>query len=104
MGALKNLPEVGQLIEDWDEQVLEYLTNIRFKLAGDGSEVNHGFSLHFDFAENPYFAHTELSKSYTCKETNPYVGQVEVTKIEATKIEWKDGKDVTIEKKAKKPK
>lgn len=100
--ALKNLPEVEEYIEEHDEPVLEYLKDIRYKLAADGKEVSHGFSLTFDFAENPYFDHKELSKTYHCKETNPWIDQIDVTKIESTEIQWKDGKDPTVEKTQKK--
>jgi len=102
--ALKNLPGTDEMIEDWDEPVLEYLKDVRFVVPEDTTAVNRGFKLHFEFAENPYSEPTTLSKDYTSKETNPYIGQIDVVKIDATKIEWKEGKDVTVELTKKKAK
>jgi hypothetical protein len=50
-----------QLIQEHDEDVLSYLTNIRAEYL---EEMNTGFTLFFDFAENPYFTDATLTKTY----------------------------------------
>merc|ERR1711865_208474 len=51
-----------------------------------------------------YFSNATLSKEYHSEESSPYTQECEVTLIKASEIDWKDGKDVTIEKVAKKVK
>merc|ERR1712071_298379 len=43
-----------------------------------------------------------LEKEYHLEETSPYTQECDVTLIKATQINWKDDKDVTVEKVAKK--
>lgn len=101
--AMKNLPALEDHIEEWDEPVLEYCKDIT-KSWLDESDLAKGFRLHFHFVENPYFTNTELSKEYYVKEENPYTGEMSAKEIKATIIEWKPGKDVTVEKVTKKVK
>jgi len=95
--AMQNHPAFDDMIEEYDCPVLEYLTDIKVSYP-DKEDHNKGFKLEFLFAENPYFEHKVLDKSYFTKEESPYTGNIEATEIKATKIEWKSGKDVTIEK------
>jgi len=101
--AMQNHPAFEECIQDWDEPVLEYLVDIE-KSQLDDSDHSKGFRLIFHFAENPYFTNTELTKEYHTEETNPYYGDMETKKIVATEIDWKAGKNVTVEKIAKKVK
>ncbi|CAK9002051.1 unnamed protein product [Durusdinium trenchii] len=101
--ALKNLPALEDHIEEWDEPVLEYCKDIT-KSWIDDSDLAKGFKLSFHFVENPYFTNTELCKEYHVTEVSPYTGEVSAKEIKATTIEWKPGKDVTVEKVTKKVK
>jgi len=95
--AMQNHPAFDEMIEEYDCSVLEYLTDIKVSYL-DLEDHPKGFKLEFHFAENPYFEHKVLEKSYFTKEESPYTGNIEATEIKATKIEWKSGKDVTVEK------
>jgi len=107
--AMQNHPAFDDVIQEWDEPVLTYLQDIERILmdAGDDeedSDKSKCFKLVFRFGENPYFENTELEKEYNLKMVNPYCGEVEVESIKCSTIEWKRGKDVTVERVAKKVK
>merc|ERR1712060_327562 len=70
----------------------------------DETNRNKGFKLTFSFVENPFFENTELFVEIHTDESNPYYGNVECKEIKACTIDWKAGKDVTVEKIAKKVK
>jgi len=99
--AMKNHPAFESVIEDWDEPVLAYIREIT-KSNIDENDSNKGFKLTFQFTENPYFTNEILEKEYHLEESSPYTQECDVTLIKASEINWKDGKDVTIEKVAKK--
>lgn len=107
--TLMSNTDTANLIEDHDEPVLEYLADVRVLPleVPSPSPSMEAFELVFDFAENPYFENKSLSKKYFAKEMSPYcttLGAIGVDKIEATKITWKKGKDVTVAAKQKKKK
>ena len=56
------------------------------------------WKLHFHFAENEYFTNSVLTKTYRMTKQNEWSTDLEYTKVESTTIEWKAGKDVTVEK------
>jgi nucleosome assembly protein 1-like 1 len=100
--ALQNHPAFDQHIEQWDEPVLEYLKDITaVDLADDPVK---GFTLKFHFVENPFFSNEVLTKEYHTEEGSPYTGETNTKKIVVSEIKWKPGKDVTVEKVAKKVK
>ena len=91
--------------------MLAHLTDLTVSLAPD----NSGFTLHFHFQENPFFANQVrlllttpglspllqvLTKQYSLRHgPNPdspleYDGP-EITACSGCKIDWKDGRDVT---------
>lgn len=100
--AMQNHPAFEDAIQEWDEPVLEFLMDIE-KLQNE-EDNNKGFTLTFHFLENPYFENSELTKEYATEETNPYCGEIEVKEIKCSEIKWKPGKNVTVEKIAKKVK
>merc|ERR1712224_753293 len=51
--ALRNT-DMAAAIEDWDDDVLKYLKNVRTTDLGDNPRS--GNKLEFDFAENPFFS------------------------------------------------
>ena len=102
MDVLANSEEFRDEIEEYDEPVLEYLESITGADL-DPTDENKGFSLTFKFnPNNPYFTNTELTKIYTSGRTNEFTDQLEIIKIESDKIEWNQGKDVTVEMVTKK--
>merc|ERR1719277_1566958 len=100
---MQNHPAFEDIIQEWDEPVLEYLQDIE-KSYVDDTDGDAGFKLVFRFASNPYFTNTELKKEYKTEMANPYCGELEVKEIKCDTIEWLAGKDVTVEKVAKKVK
>ena len=99
--VLANSEEFCDEIEEYDEPILEYLESIE---AQDiyPSDEDKGFVLTFKFRENPFFTNTELRKVYTTAQLNEFSGELEIVKIESSKIEWNAGQDVTVETVVKK--
>lgn len=95
--AIQNHPAFEEEIESHDEPVLQYLKDITFENL-DPMDRHKGYRFEFLFAENPYFEHSMLFKEYHCQEKSPYTGEPDVLEIKASTINWKPGKDVTIEK------
>eukprot|EP00933_Yihiella_yeosuensis_P077185 TRINITY_DN873_c0_g1_i1.p1 TRINITY_DN873_c0_g1~~TRINITY_DN873_c0_g1_i1.p1 ORF type:complete len:343 (+),score=138.91 TRINITY_DN873_c0_g1_i1:107-1135(+) len=100
--ALKRLPATEDQVEEHDEDVLEYCSDITKSFLDE--DVSKGFKITFSFVENPYFTNSTIEKEYHTKEACPYSGEIKCTEIKATEIDWKDGKDVTVEKVTKKVK
>lgn len=94
--AMKHLPALEDQIEEWDEPVLEYLSDVQKSFLDEG-DLQKGFKLTFHFVENPYFTNDVLWKEYYTKESNPYTGEVDTEEIKACSIDWKPGKNVTVE-------
>lgn len=101
--AMQNHPALEEFIQKWDLPVLEYLKDITTAPL-DPNEMDKGFKIAFHFAKNPYFEAEVLEKEYYTEEDSPYTQELTVTEIKATEIEWNEGKDVTVEKVAKKVK
>ncbi|CAJ1454245.1 unnamed protein product [Effrenium voratum] len=101
--AMKHLPALEDHIEEWDEEVLDYCKDVT-KDWLDESDLAKGFKLAFHFVENPFFTNAVLEKEYHLEEASPYTGEVSAKEVKASKIEWKVGKDVTVEKVTKKVK
>lgn len=101
--AMQNHPALEEFIQKWDLPVLEYLKDITTAPL-DVNEMDKGFKIAFHFAKNPYFEAEVLEKEYHTEEDSPYTQELTVTQIKATDIEWKEGKDITVEKVAKKVK
>ena len=83
-----------------DAQALGYLVDIKCSARlGDGKK---GFQLAFQFAPNPYFDDTMLTKTYLM---DPDDEDECLTKAIGTQVQWKEGKNLTVkvvEKKQKK--
>lgn len=95
LGCLSNLSEAGQFINDRDAEALKYLEDIRYEvLTGD----DMGFKIVFHFKENPFFTNKTLEKTYILDDTEELVPKQFI----GTKIDWKAGKNLTVEMKKKK--
>jgi len=101
--AIQNCGQLKDVIEEHDEPVLKYLKDVA-KEDLDKEDQEKGYVLKFTFVANPYFEQTELKLEVHYGETNPYNQQYGVKKVVSTEIQWKEGKDVTVEKVAKKVK
>lgn len=93
-------PNIGELITEDDLPALAGLNNITVEYSDDFTT----FTLHFHFKENEFFSNTVLTKKYTVSpdlldEKNPNLSE-----IDTTKIEWKDGKNLCVTEIKKKQK
>jgi len=68
----------------------------------DPEDSQKGFKLTFHFAENPFFTDETIWKEYHTQESSPYTGDMDATEIKCSEINWKPGKNVTVEKAVKK--
>ena len=101
--ALKNHEEIAQVITERDEGALAHLVDVTTtKLEGedeDGDELC-GFKIDFHFEENEYFEDAVLTKTYHMDDEEENV----LRYIEASEINWKAGKNLTVKVLRKKPK
>merc|ERR1712224_559817 len=93
--ALRNHPEM-EMIYEHDEPVFEYLKEITMELV-DEKDCHAGFKLIFRFAKNPFFTNSKLVTEYYVSQPCPYRNEIQVDEIKASDIEWKKGKNVTVE-------
>ncbi|XP_047620526.1 nucleosome assembly protein 1-like 2 [Phacochoerus africanus] len=105
--VLKNVDTLTPLIKKYDEPILKLLTDIKVKLSDPGEPLS--FTLEFHFKPNEYFKNDLLTKTYVLKsrlayyDPHPYRG----TAIEyciGCKIDWNEGKNVTLKTVKKKQK
>jgi nucleosome assembly protein 1-like 1 len=101
--ALKNHPAFDDEIQKWDEPVLEFLIDVT-KAYVDQDDSHKGFIITMSFLENDYFTNTELTKEIRTKEPSPYTGDIDCIECKSTVIDWKQNKDVTVERVEKKVK
>ena len=94
--ALKNHPQIGESITDADEDVLKHLVDVRMSYMD-----KPGFKLEFVFAENDYFTDKSLVKTYYYQE-HAQGGDFVYDHAEGSKINWKEGKDLTVTVETKK--
>lgn len=112
--VLQNSAEFQEDIEEHDEPVLDYLSDITCEPLE--SDECLGFRLRMLFAPNPFFMHTELVKVYhtertglqmpgaQCQLGGSSVDSHRCVRIEAQPIEWTPGNNVTVEVITKKAK
>jgi len=95
-----------QIVEEWDEPVLQYLADINHNEL-DEQVPQKGMKLEFSFKENPYFTNSKLSvevhTDYNAESYKPWK-EPECIELKGTEIDWKPGKNVTVEVTQKKPK
>ncbi|XP_057573613.1 nucleosome assembly protein 1-like 2 [Hippopotamus amphibius kiboko] len=105
--VLKNVDALTPLIKKYDEPILKLLTDIKVKFSDPGEPLS--FTLEFHFKPNEYFKNELLTKTYVLKsrlafyDPHPYRG----TAIEyciGCKIDWNEGKNVTLKTVKKKQK
>ncbi|KAG0368096.1 hypothetical protein BC939DRAFT_461539 [Gamsiella multidivaricata] len=89
--VLKSHPQFTDVITEKDEDALKHLVDIRLSYF-----EKPGFRLDFEFSPNEYFTNTTLSKTYFYQEELGYGGDFVYDHAEGTKIEWKEGKDLSV--------
>ncbi|KAF8463607.1 hypothetical protein BDZ91DRAFT_731275 [Kalaharituber pfeilii] len=94
--AMKNSIALAETITDRDEAALKYLTDIRMAYPD-----KHGFQLIFEFAENEFFTNKTITKTYFYQDSG-YPGDYIYDHAEGDKIDWKEGKDLTVRIESKK--
>lgn len=99
--VLKYVPKVDVLVKEYDEPLLKHLVDIKVRTK---SEPELSFLLEFHFSPNEYFTNEILEKEYFLKcspdPMDPFsFDGPEIYKSTATTINWKEGKNVTMEKK-----
>merc|ERR1719240_1717439 len=101
--SLKKSHVFRDLIEEYDEPVLQSLENIHYEWLDDKGKT--GWKLFFTFCENEFFTNKVIVKTYHTEQANEWDTSLEYTKIELDEaIGWKDGKNVTVERQQKKVK
>ncbi|XP_074603276.1 nucleosome assembly protein 1-like 1-A isoform X2 [Brevipalpus obovatus] len=101
----KNVPTIGENIQDYDEPVLKHLTDITIILADNPMS----FTLEFHFSPNEFFTNSVLTKTYLLKnevdEKDPFSYEgPEIKKPIGCKIDWNPGKSTTMRTVTKKQK
>ena len=96
LSAMKNQVSLAEMITSRDEDALKSLTDIRMEYLD-----KPGFRLLFEFADNDFFTNKVLSKTYYYQEENGYGGDFIYDHAEGDKVNWKQGKDLTVKVEAK---
>lgn len=91
LSAMKNQISLAEMITDRDEGALKHLTDIRMEYLD-----KPGFRLIFDFDENEYFTNKTITKTYFYQNESGYGGDFIYDHAEGDKINWKEGKDLTV--------
>ncbi|MCL7034049.1 hypothetical protein MKW94_009731, partial [Papaver nudicaule] len=82
--AFLSHPALGDLLNEDDQKIFKYLKSMDVE---DCKDVKSGYSITFNFNENPYFENASLVKSFLFSDEG-------TTKISGTKINWKEGMDI----------
>jgi len=96
----KNVPQLQEMIQAYDEPVLEKLVDIKLRLSKPGEPMT--FTLDFHFDSNDFFTNSILSKRYDLQvepqeDTGINFEGPEIVSCSGCQIDWKEGKNVTVE-------
>jgi nucleosome assembly protein 1-like 1 len=97
LSAMKNQVSLSEMITERDELALRSLSDVRMEYLD-----KPGFRLIFEFADNEFFNNKSISKTYFYQTESGYGGDFIYDHAEGTKIDWKDGKDLTVRIESKK--
>ncbi|KAF9148923.1 hypothetical protein BG015_009308 [Linnemannia schmuckeri] len=95
--ALKTNAQFADIITEKDEEALKHLVDIRMAYFD-----KPGFRLDFEFSPNDFFTNTILTKTYFYHDEPGYGGDFVYDHAEGTKIDWKEGKDLSVTVETKK--
>nr|TKS00758.1 hypothetical protein D5086_0000180010 [Populus alba] len=85
--AFLSHPALCDLLTEDDQKIFKYLDSLHVE---DSKDVKSGYSITFNFKENPHFEDTKLIKTFTFSDEG-------TTKITGTDIKWKEGMKVDCE-------
>lgn len=97
LSAMKNQISLAEMITDRDEAALKDLTDIQMEYLD-----KPGFRLIFHFAPNDFFTNKTITKTYYYQNESGYGGDFIYDHAEGDKIDWKEGKDLTVRIESKK--
>lgn len=83
--AFINHPQVSALLNEEDEEALQYLTKVEVQ---EFEDIKSGYRIKFHFDTNPYFENDVISKEFHLNDTGE-------PSSNSTTIKWKAGKDLT---------
>ncbi|RUS82946.1 hypothetical protein EGW08_009283 [Elysia chlorotica] len=83
--AFVNHPQVSALLNEDDEEALQYLTKVEVQ---EFEDIKSGYRINFYFDKNPYFTNDMLTKEFHLNDTGD-------PSSESTAIKWNEGKDLT---------
>lgn len=83
--AFVNHPQVSALLNEDDEEALQYLSKVEVQ---EFEDIKSGYRINFVFDTNPYFSNETLTKEFHLNDSGDPSSQ-------STPIKWKDGKDLT---------
>jgi len=84
--AFVNHPQVSALLNEEDEEALQYLTKVEVQ---EFEDIKSGYRINFCFdSNNPYFENDVISKEFHLNDTGE-------PSSKSTPIKWKPGKDLT---------
>jgi len=89
-----NCNEEWQVIEEWDEEVIKHLMDIKFENISDDKM---SFKLTFEFEKNDFFENEKITTTYKAERANQWTEDLEVMKLDCDEIKWKEGKNVIFE-------
>lgn len=96
--ALRNSPQISELLTERDESAIEHLRDIRLSYLED----KPGFKLEFVFDENEFFTNQVLTKTYLYEQSDVSGGALEFASAEGTEINWKPERDLSVTVETKK--
>ncbi|CDP02225.1 unnamed protein product [Coffea canephora] len=79
--AFLSHPALGDLLNEEDQKIFKYLDSLDVE---DFKDVKSGYSIAFNFKQNPYFEDTKLTKTFIFLDEG-------TTRITGTAIKWKEG-------------
>jgi nucleosome assembly protein 1-like 1 len=97
LSAMKNQVSLAEMITDRDEEALKDLVDVQMEYLD-----KPGFRLIFQFAENEFFTNKTITKTYLYQNESGYGGDFIYDHAEGDKIDWKEGKDLTVRVESKK--
>ncbi|XP_067662294.1 protein SET-like [Haliotis asinina] len=83
--AFVNHPQVSALLNEEDEEALQYLTKVEVQ---EFEDIKSGYRINFYFDSNPYFDNEMITKEFHLNDTGE-------PSSKSTPIKWKSGKDLT---------
>ncbi|KAJ2411856.1 histone chaperone [Coemansia sp. RSA 2530] len=95
--ALRNHPQLGELITERDEGAIKHLRDLRLTYLED----KPGFKLEFVFEENEFFTNSVLTKTYFYEQSE-VTGELEFGSAQGTEIVWKPENDLSVTVETKK--